>query len=162
MMVIFCNRRRIASAVPPPAHARSHGRPPPSSLRSVRIAFFFWYPAITTSMLSSRSACVHYGASAAHRAQRRLIYNVCQLRSGGSGSHTGYRVEIHIVRSLDLFCMYLQYRLTSLQDPAAPPVRGGQSVPDGSAPDPAIPDGWWPPRIITPLFPSKPSISVSS
>ena len=46
--------------------------------------------------------------------ERSLIDNVGQLRAGGAGGHAGNLREIHVVRNLDLLCVYLQDILTAL------------------------------------------------
>ena len=53
------------------------------------------------------------GSAITHRAQRSLIYNIRQLRSGCPGRHSGNLVKIHIIRYLDLLRMYLKNCLSA-------------------------------------------------
>ena len=63
---------------------------------------------MTTSMLSSRSACFDYLALVPDRAQRRFVDDVCKLRAGSAGGHARDLVEIDIVGELYLLRVDLE------------------------------------------------------
>ena len=56
-----------------------------------------------------------YGAAVAHGTQGCLVYDVGQFCAGGTGSHTGDSVEVHILSRLYLFGVHLQNGLTALK-----------------------------------------------
>ena len=118
---------------------------------------------MTTSMLSSRSAWVTTLPAVPHRPQGRLVDDVGQLRAGGAGGHAGDRAESpHPAQ----FCTFLAWTFRI----ASRPCKVGQLhrypavKPAGaqSAPGPGTPGRLVAARMMTPLLPSKPSISVSS
>ena len=105
-------------------------------------------------------------AAITHRTQSSLIDNIGKLCPGGTGGHARHLQEVHIVGDLDLFRVNLQNGFAALE---VGPLRSGSStgtrrskrpgrVRAGSSDSGRLVAA----RMITPLLPSKPSISVSS
>ena len=62
--------------MPPPKHDRSHDMRRSVSLSSKEHGFSFWYPAITTSILSSRSDCTTNFSVFTDSPKSRLIHHI--------------------------------------------------------------------------------------